>query len=381
MPAVKRLDRDHFLIKSLIDSYRQEWQRTSGQRYKEKRKYFYISDVSKCDREIYYCFHNAEKKRTIADKTLILFRNGNMQHEEVQFRLKSQKVIDNSRDLEFGLEDWEVEATGRLDVFANDNKGLTVTEIKAKNPYSFASEEPEPYEVDQLLWYIFAAKKSKSIRQRKVNSHGFIIYVEGWPISDFPFAGWQVEYDEGRVQAIRDRFKGLKKVISDKKLPQRPHERDSIKCQYCVFREFCWQGVPEIIEPERLPDVSIEKPEMELVESAQDRYIELDREIKEREAKKKELKELLVCYFKATGTKETEKITHFFSKSTYLDRDYLLKELSDKWHLIANPNISLMRKAVEDGEVDGEILERAKKVAFSDSLRIKGGVNANKESK
>jgi len=380
MLSMKRLDRDHFLIKSLIDSYREEWQRGSGQRYKEKRKYFYISDVSKCDREIYYCFHNPDKKRTIADKTLVLFRNGNMQHEEIQFRLKSQKVIDNSRDLEFGLEDWEVEATGRLDVFASDNGNLAVTEIKAKNPYSFVSEEPEPYETDQLLWYIFAAKKSKSIRQRKVADYGFIIYVEGWPISDFPFTGWQVDYDEERVKAIRDRFKGLKKVIDDKELPRRPHERDSIKCQYCVFKEFCWQGVPEIIEPKRLPDISIKKPEMELVESAQDRYIELKLNIAKEEAELKGIRDILIRYFKATGMKETEKITHFFGKSTRLDRNYLLKELEDKWTLIANPNISLMRKAVENGKIDAEILERAKKIIFNDSLRIKGGLNANKES-
>lgn len=382
MPAIERLDRDHFLIKSLIDSYRQDWQRGSGQRDKEKRKYFYISDVSKCDREIHYCFHNPEQKRTIADKTLVLFRCGNMQHEEMQFRLKNQKVIDNSRDLEFGIEDWEVEATGRLDVFASDNGGLTVTEIKAKNPYSFASEEPEPYEVDQLLWYIYASKKSKSLRERNVSDYGYILYVEGWPMSDFPFTGWKVNYDDKRIQAIRGRFKDLKKTIADKKLPQRSHERDSVKCQYCRFRDFCWKGVPEIKEPERLPDVSIEKPEMELVESAQNRYVQLKENIAEEEAELVGLRDILIRYFKATGTKETERITHYFTKSTVVDRDYLLKELKGKWHLIANPQISLLKKAVEDGKVDPEILERAKKVVFTDSLRIKkGGKNANQESK
>jgi len=35
---------------------------------------------------------------------------------------------------------------------------------------------------------------------------------------------------------------------------------------------------------------------------------------------------------------------------------------------------------VENGKIDAEILERAKKIIFNDSLRIKGGLNANKES-
>lgn len=373
---IEKLDKDHFLIKELIDSYRDDWQRKQGQRDKEKRKYFYMSDVSKCDRELYYLFYHPEKKRTIADKTLMLFRCGNMFHEEIQFRLKKQRIIDNSRDLEYGIEDWECETTGRLDSFAQDNGRLAITEIKAKNPYGFVNEEPEQFEIDQLLWYIFAAKNSKNLRKRKIHDYGYILYVEGWPISDFPLVGWKVAYDKKRIEEIRNRFKNLKEIIASKALPKRPHERDSIKCQYCRFKEYCWRGVPEAVEPERLPNLAVEKPEMELVESAQDRYIQLKNNIKKEETELEQVRDILIRYFKATGTKETERIMHIFSKTTALDRDYLLKKLKDKWHVIAYPSIALMKKAVEDGDVDPEILERAKKTIFTDSLRIKkGGVN------
>lgn len=370
---IEKLEREHFLIKELIDSYREEWQRKQGQRDKERRKYFYVSDVSKCDREIYYLFYHPEKKRTIADKTLMLFRCGDMFHEEIQFRLKKQRVIDNSRDLEYGIEDWEVETTGRLDSFAQDDGKLAITEIKAKNPYGFLNEEPEQFETDQLLWYIFAAKNSKNLKKRKIHDYGYVLYVEGWPISDFPLAGWKIPYDAKRVREIRDRFKKLKQVIQDKKIPKRPYERDSIKCQYCRFKEYCWKGIPEAKEPALIADESVEKPEMELVESAENRYVQLKSEISEREKELKEVYIILMKYFKATGVEETDKLKHIFSKSISLDEKYLLKKLRDSWHLIAKPQIKLIQQAIKDRKVDPEVFERAKKVDFNHQIRIKKG--------
>ena len=76
-PAIEALDESHHLIKELIESYREEWQRKQGQRDKQPRHHFYVSDVAKCEREIYYHFHAPEHKRTIADKTII-FNNGGL---------------------------------------------------------------------------------------------------------------------------------------------------------------------------------------------------------------------------------------------------------------------------------------------------------------
>jgi len=377
---IEKLTSDHFLIKELVESYREEWQRKQGQRDKQRRRYFYMSDVSKCDREIYYCFHNADKKRTIADKTLVFFRHGDLYHEEAQARLKRKRLVDSSRDLEYGLEDWEIEATGRLDNFITEDGGLAVAEIKSKNPYGFNVDEPQEAEIDQLQWYIYAAKKNNSIRDRKILDHGYILYLERGEIADFPIAGWKIGYDPDHVEVIRDRFKRLWQAIQDKDIPIRPYERDSIKCQYCRFREFCWQGIPEAKEPELLPDESIEKPEKELVISAEQRYVQLKAEIAAREKELKGVYGLLMRYFQATGVSETDYLKHIFSKSTTLDEDYLLSRLKDKWHLIAKPQARLIQQAIKDGEVDPEIFERAKKTDFRHSIRIKGGANADQES-
>ncbi len=373
---IQELERNNRIISELIDSYRDEWQRGSGQRDKEPRRYFYVSDVGKGDREVYYHFKHPEKKRTLADKTLVLFRHGNMHHEEVQFRLREKRIVDSSRNIEYGLEDLEVDVSGRLDCFIKEKNGsLSVTEIKAKNPYGFLSEAPDTKEIDQLLFYIACAKKSRSLRQRKVNDYGYILYVEGWPISDFPYRGWKIPYNVKRIQEIKQRFKALGEAIEKEQIPQRKYERDSIECQYCRFSEYCWQGVPKSEEPVFETDKSIEKPGKELVDSAAEQYIKLKREEKDLKGKLSEIYELLMKYFKATGVGQIEKdgtlICHKFSKQTNLDLDYLLKEAKDRWHFFSKPSITLMRKAIKDGELDPEIFERAKKIEYQDKITIK----------
>ena len=378
---IEKLSKDHFLIKSLVETYREEWQRKQGQRDKEKRQRFYMSDVGKCDREIYYLFHNPEKKRTIADRTIIFFRHGNLYHEEIQFRLKKSRVVDTSRDLEYGLEDFEIETTGRLDSFVSENSGLAVTEIKSKNPYQYKAKEPAQEETDQLIWYIFAAKQSKSLRKRNILDYGYILYAERGETDDFPFKGWKVRYDEQRIQGIRERFKKLWLAIQAKELPQRQHERKSIKCEYCRFRDFCWEGVPEIPTPELQSDSSIEKPEQELVESVEKRFVELKKQKDRIEDEMENLSEILIKYFKATGINETEFLRHRFSPHISLDEQYLLENLKDKWPLIAKAQLKLIQEAIKRGEVDPEILERAKKITFTDSIIIKKEAkNADKKS-
>lgn len=384
---IELLDQKHFIVKNLIASYREEWQRTNGQRYKERRDHFYISDVSKCDREIYYLFKRPEEKRTLADRTLVLFRHGNMYHDEIQHRLRSTRVADTSRDIEYGLEDFDIDTTGRLDVFAREGEGVAITELKSKNPYGYTAEVPEPNEIDQLLWYIYAAKKSKTLRKKNILDYGYIVYMERGEIADFPFRTWRVAYDaeaKKRVREIRLRFIELKKVIAGRKPPQRMYERDSVKCQYCVFRDYCWQGVPVVETIEPVADKAIEKPGEELVQSAERRYIQLKWEIAERETEKDEVYDLLLRYFMATGAKETELLTHGITPEVKMNEEYLLKKLCDKWPLIARVQASLIKQAIKDKKIDPEIYERAKKVVgIKHTIRIKkgGAKNADKKSK
>ena len=105
---------------------------------------------------------------------------------------------------------------------------------------------------------------------------------------------------------------------------------------------------------------------------AQRRYVQLKREIAERETEKDDVYRLLLRYFMATGAEETELLAHGVSKDITLDEKYLLKRLQDVWPLIARVQSKLIKQAIKDGKVDPEIYERAKKATgIKHTIRIK----------
>src|SRR4030042_1423290 len=179
---VEKLSSDHFLIREIVESYLEDWRAKQGQRDHQKPGYFFMSDVSKCDRGTFYEFTCPEKKRPITAKTLMMFSAGNLLHDDLQARARRRGLIEAGRDIEYGLEDWAHKATGRLALitavsrFIETEHGIAVAEIKPKNPYNFDGDEPTQDAVDQILWYIDRLKESsaKSIRQSAILAYGFI---------------------------------------------------------------------------------------------------------------------------------------------------------------------------------------------------------------
>ncbi len=393
---IQKLEPEHFLIRELAESYVEDWKGKSGQRDHKKRDYFYMSDVGQCDRAVFYNFTCPDKKRPITAKTLMMFAAGNLLHDDLQDRARRRGMVESARDLEYGLEDWAHKATGRLDLivpvyrFIETEKGVAVTEIKTKNPYNFGEEEPSQDEVDQVLWYIDRLKdhESKSLKQTPVLNYGFILYADRAMISDpLPLCGWRVDFDAERVAIIKARFDALDKAIAAGNVPQRPYVRDSIKCSYCRYREHCWEGVPLAEPPALAPDESVEMPEMELVSSMAESYVRLKAEAKRIDGEIKAAHGTLLRYFKATGTDTLpvngQQIVKGSTPRTELDADYLRRMLGEAYALIASPSSDLIKARIKEGLVDPEIYERAKRVEFSDQLRIqkaKGGNHADQKS-
>ena len=394
---IDKLPDDHFLIREIVESFVEDWKGKSGQRDHEKCKYFYMSDVATCDRATFYNFTCPEKKRPITAKTLMMFAAGNLLHDDLQDRARRRALVESVRDVEYGIEDWAHKATGRLDFilpvyrFIETEKGVAIVEIKTKNPYNFGIEEPTQEEVDQLLWYTdrLKAHEAKSLKQTPVLDYGFILYADRSMTSDpLPLCGWRVDFDPARVTVIKARFDALDKAILAGQVPQRPYERDSIKCSYCRYRDHCWEGVPLSSPPAFEPDVTIQAPEMELVESMANRFIELQAEIKTKEAELEQAHETLMRYFKATGIESLPvngaQIIHSFMARTDLDRQYLASMLADKWMIIAAPQAKLIEQAIKEGTIDPELYERAKRVRYIDQIKVKkakGGNHADQESK
>jgi len=387
---IEKLPEDHFLIHELVESFVEDWKGRSGQRDHQKRIGFYISDVDKCDRSIFYNWTCPDNKRTITAKTLMMFAAGNLLHDDVQARARKRGLVESGRDIEYGLADGRAKATGRLDFiaavykFIPEENGIAVVEIKTKNPYNFGDEEPNQEEIDQLLWYIDCLKDSsaKSIRRSTVLNYGFILYVDRAMISDpIPLCGWRVDFDPARVAAIKARFDALDKAILAGEVPQRPYERESIKCSYCRYRDFCWEGVPLPSPPTFEADTAIQAPEMELVESMAESYVRLSEEIRRIEAERDRAHKTLMCYFKATGTETIDingsQIVHSFMMRTDLDRDYLFSELGDKFMSIAVPQDRLIKQAIKEGTIDPELYERAKRVKYIDQIKVKKAKGGN----
>jgi hypothetical protein len=380
---IERLPDDHFLIREIVESFVDDWKNRSGQRDHQKRNYFYMSDVSACDRRLFYDFTCPEKKRPITAKTLMMFAAGNLLHDDLQDRARRRGMVDSARDLEYGVEDWAHKATGRLDFilpvyrFIETEKGVAVVEIKTKNPYNFGNEEPTQEEVDQLLWYIDRLKEheAKSLKQTPVLPYGFILYADRAMISDpLPLCGWRVDFDAERVAVIKARFDALDKAILAGEIPQRHYERESIKCSYCRYLSHCWEGVP-LPSPPVFEADGTEAPEMELVESMAENFMRLQKEAKRIEEELDKAKDTLMKYFKATGTEVLPvnggEIVHSFSRWTDLDRDYLVANLADRWTLIAAPQAKLIQQAIKDGLVDPEVYARAQRVRYIDQIKIK----------
>lgn len=390
---VERLPEDHFLIKEIVESYVDDWKSRSGQRDHQKRGYFYMSDVSKCDRALYYDFKCPEHKRPISPKTLMVFAAGNMLHEDIQDRMRRRNMVESGRDIEYGLEDWATKATGRLDCiaavykFIETEKGLAVVEIKTKNPYGFPVEDgPVQEEIDQLTWYIDRLTESmvKSIKKQTVLPYGYILHADRSMSADpLPYAAWKVDFDPERAATIKARFTALDKAIASDSIPQRPYERDSLKCSYCRYAAHCWEGVPVPAPAILEPDPAIEAPEYELVESMAARYIDLQEQAKKIETEIDKCKETFGRYFKAKGIKEIpvngDMITYAPFAKTNLDVPFLFSKYADIWRDIAVPQSSLIQKAIKDGKVDPEVFERAKIVDYNWQIRIKKAKNSKEE--
>lgn len=317
----------------------------------------------------------------MAASTIMMFKHGDLFHDELQTIFARLGASEN-KWIEFGtLEKVGFTRTGRLDllifawIFNPKEKGIIVGEIKSKNPFGYNVDEPEKDEVDQLISYISEVKQNPELLKRfgKVADYGLLIYADragfGRPL---PIKIWKVFYSQARIEEIKADFQNLTKRIEKEDIPARPYERDSIPCQYCRLFDWCWEGVPEEPEePERKPDETIEKPEKEIIESAESRYVELKKQAKKIDEEIDYCRGVLMQFFKSTGTKETELLKHSFSKKTVLNNEFLLSKFKDKWHLLAKADPTMIKQAIEDGEIDAEAFERAKIISYDDRILIK----------
>lgn len=373
---IEKMADDHPLLAGIYAHYVETWKRGhSGD--KLPRAKFYNSDIGNCPRQTAYQFYCPEKKRDISVSTIMLFKYGDLFHDELQGVIK-KLGFSTSKDIEFGT--WSnlgFERRGRIDVLYLEEDGkmvlMVVVEIKSKNPYGFQTP-PEDNEIDQTLSYVDDCLNSAYFKERgqAVADYFYILYVERSGLVSPPLALWKGYYSVDRVKAIKLQYRRLYKCIQAHLLPERPYERDAVKCQYCRMQDWCWMGVPSIPPPpELVPDETIKPASYEIVQSQAQNYVRIKGEIGALEKELGLSAKVMEQYFKSTGKTKIEELIEYegYQRPDGVDEEFLWKKLKDVWNKISDVSITKLRDAVKDGLIDGETFERARR--FKPAFRIK----------
>lgn len=376
------------LISALEKNYRFESSRgeTIQERGDLKQKNLWMSQVSACPREVNYSFFQPHKARDYTIKGLLFFADGKLHHKDAQRRLEEQKKL---RLSEGYLEDPETGATGKYDglVPVEQKDGwlwCDILEFKTKFP---GVSEVIQADYDQDQYYIFTSKFSPYLKKKRIKIRGGrLLYKDRSLMNEVTYLEWKIESDKKRQIEIRDFFYWLKVVVIEQRiLVEHPFTRDSVKCQYCRYHDWCWRGFPKLKATVLVADKTVKAPEKELVESAINNYMKLTTQIKGLKEELDKNDKLLASYFKAKGIQrlsanDKKDLKYSASIKTSIVSKYLYRVLDYKtFFKIASPQIGLLNKAVKDGLITGATVEKAKKTEFGNwGIKI---VNKEKEKK
>ena len=351
------------------------------------RKNLWVTDLRRCPREVYYKFYEPSKAREYTEKGLVIFADGKLHHKDLQWRLEHVRLADHPGGY---LKDPELGVTGYYDdlVFVgneDDFKVYDILEIKTKLSGAATSIDQADYDQDQ--YYQYMAQFSDWLNGHRIRIRGGrLAYKDKSHMSDEVYFCYRLERDDARIAEIRNYFRWLKEEIVDKKqIPSRPYEYESTECTYCLFRDFCWQGIVIPSKPAFIADESTEPPEQELVDSMASHYLKMREAKVEAETEMKKAEAVLMKYFKATGQGSLavadKQIMRSLTKHTELDGEFLFAELSKQtknlrqllnlWKALTAPKASLIQQAIKDGKIDAGLFEQAKHISWIELLRVK----------
>lgn len=131
--------------------------------------------------------------------------------------------------VEVELENKEHMIAGHFDGILRIGGDYCIIDYKSMHANNFSRlTEPLNKHIIQVSIYLWLSSLN----------HGFLLYEnkDSQKIKLF-----QVDYDQKLIDKILKRSDGLRKIISNKKLPKRPFEKDSSQCRSCELRSICWK--------------------------------------------------------------------------------------------------------------------------------------------
>lgn len=205
------------MLKELIDKFYLDQQRDREQTR------FYISDVGKCHRSVFFKFKNAPGEK-MEPRILRIFERGEYLHRNI-FNILYRLRIGMTTEVSIPAQEI---ISGRADAILCINNENYILDIKSMNSMVFRNlTEPKEENVYQLQLYLHFFKISK----------GILLYIDKDQQNIKEFL---INYDEKLAHSLLKEFEGLKEKIDSNIIPAKLSDCDkNWQCRYCRFKETC----------------------------------------------------------------------------------------------------------------------------------------------
>jgi len=203
------------------------------------RDYFYVTEVAKCPRQIFYSAHGFPRP-PIDGQTARKLAVGDAAHQRIVQALYGLGIVVAA---EAPIPENPL-FHGRADVIVSLNGKNYVVEIKTMHPYNFDQTALGPrrdhYLQLQLYLHYFDIPQGILLEENKANQE----------LREFV-----VERDDALIREVLAKFEALKQLIFvEKKLPPLPDKSDweYDQCRFGPFVEFCQRNAtsPREVPPE-----------------------------------------------------------------------------------------------------------------------------------
>jgi len=216
----ERIKLNKRMLKELIDKYYLEREK---EKKNKERIHFWISEVGKCPRAIFFKFKKAPAKE-LEPERLRIYDHGDFIHQMVLRPLFSLGLV---RAAEIPIPPSEIIA-GRADAILSIEGEPYVLDVKSiSGRMNFEKLEPMQGHIWQVQLYMHYFKIKK----------GILLYLnkDTQEIKEFLF-----NYDSELVEKLLDWFQKLKRKIEENKVPVRLVDwPQNWQCSKCEFFDIC----------------------------------------------------------------------------------------------------------------------------------------------
>ncbi len=187
-----------------------------------ERAYFYVSDVGKCPRALYFHFKDVPRERP-DPRVLRIFDEGEYTHRRLLSVLYSLGIVQAS-EVHTPPDDL---VHGRADAIVTLEGEPYVVEFKSSAGYKFSKlKKPREDHVDQTQLYMhyFNIPRGIILYENKNTQH----------LKEF-----SIDYSRERAEELIKGFEFLKNQIEKNIIPDVPPDIPKWRCRYCEYRPEC----------------------------------------------------------------------------------------------------------------------------------------------